>query len=275
MSVTLLQNLVNPEIFADSIADKLTLRLFLRGLAHIQNFQGQPGSSIKVPRWAALPEADDVDENVAIVPANLSATYTQLTVKKLATAVQLTDEAVLNALEDPVAHAEERILAALAGGLDTKMMAALNSIDGTNGTRLYDATAVGKVDASVVSKALSKFGEDQDGEKYLLVNSKELENLRDVNAKTTYVPVYQTSAGNIGLTVVDRIFDCNVVALDRVDPKSAFIVKPGAIGLYLKRDVQVEMQRDILKKLTVISADVHYATHLRDATKAVKIKLAN
>ena len=51
----------------------------------------------------------------------------------------------------------------------------------------------------------------------------------------------------------------------------AFIVKAGALGIELKRNTNVESDRDILKKTTVYAVDKHYAAYLRDKTKVVRI----
>ena len=64
---------------------------------------------------------------------------------------------------------------------------------------------------------------------------------------------------------------CQVIVTNRIKDKSAYIVKPGALGIVLKRDVMVETDRDIVNKSTVITADKHLATYLIDETKAIKI----
>ena len=42
-----------------------------------------------------------------------------------------------------------------------------------------------------------------------------------------------------------------------------------ALTIYLKRDVLVETDRDILKKVTVTSADEHYTASLSNDSKVV------
>ena len=58
---------------------------------------------------------------------------------------------------------------------------------------------------------------------------------------------------------------------NRVPAGKAYIVKPGALGIELKRDTNVESDRDILAKTIVYALDKFYVAYLRDKTKVVKI----
>ena len=70
---------------------------------------------------------------------------------------------------------------------------------------------------------------------------------------------------------IGYIYNAAVVVSNRVPKGKAYIVKPGALGIELKRDTNVESDRDILSKTTVYAVDKHYAAYLRDKTKVVKI----
>ncbi len=68
-----------------------------------------------------------------------------------------------------------------------------------------------------------------------------------------------------------------IVVVDVADPNEAadadrFANETPAITIYLKRDVQVESDRDILKKTTVISVDEHYVAVLSNDSKVVLAK---
>ena len=57
------------------------------------------------------------------------------------------------------------------------------------------------------------------------------------------------------------------------DPKAdKFDVVDPAITIYMKRNVQVESDRDILKKTTVLSGDEHYVAVLSNPSKVVLAK---
>ena len=70
---------------------------------------------------------------------------------------------------------------------------------------------------------------------------------------------------------VGFIFNCAVVVSNRVAANTALIVKRGALGIELKRGVNVESDRDILAKTTIYSVDEHYVAYLRDASKVIRI----
>jgi hypothetical protein len=78
--------------------------------------------------------------------------------------------------------------------------------------------------------------------------------------------------------VVGMIWGCQVVIsnkikLDLVSGKfTNFIVKPGALAIYMKRDTLLETDRDIVNKSTVMTVDKHYVSYLYDASKAIKIE---
>ena len=168
----------------------------------------------------------------------------------MAKAVNLTDEAVKAGFGDPIGEAENQLTRSIANGIEREMFASLA------GATLAFTTPAGGLTGGAILGGLGLFGEDQDGEKYLVINPVDL---ADVRTDANFVD--------------GKIFDCELVVSNRVPVGSAYIVKPGAIGLYLAKEVNVEQDRDILAKTTVISADSMFATHLRDASKVVRITI--
>lgn len=256
MAQTKLSNLINAELFADAVTAKLGDAIKLYPLAFVQNFEGKQGGTISVPKYAYIGDASVIGEGVAIDPALLSQSQESLNVVKVGKAVNLTDEAVNGGFGDPVGEAENQLVKSIASGIESQMFTALGGA-----TLIYDATKGGTVTSPVVNgdsvlEALNLFGEDQDGMKALLINPDQLANVK----KDPHF-------------IDGKLFDLDVVASNRVASGSAYIVKPEAVALYISKSVQVETDRDILAKATVISADEMFATHLRDASKAIKITL--
>lgn len=251
MAQTKISNLINPQVFSDELTAKLGNAIKLAPLAYVEDFTGEEGSVISVPSYQYVGDAAVIAEGVAIDPKLLNQTMVPVSVKKVGEAFNLTDEAVKNGKGDPVGQAEKQLLASIAGGIEREMHTAL-----ATATLNYTTPAGGKVNGDAVLEALKLFGEDFEGEKYLLANPNQLTNVKKDAA-----------------FIDGKLHDCEVIFSNRVASGTAYVVKPEAVALYLGKEVQVETDRDILAKATVISADEHFATHLRDASKAVKITI--
>jgi hypothetical protein len=253
MAQTKTTNLINAEVFAGAVSAKLGNAIKLLPLAYVENFEGEQSGTIRVPKYAYIGDADVIAEGVAIDPALLNQTSEDIPVIKVGKAVNITDEAAKGSFGDPVGEAENQLTKSIASGVEKKMFEAL-----ATATLTFATAAGGKVTGDGVLGGLALFGEDQDGEKYLLINPNQLANVKKD-------PAYVKED--------NAIYDCQVLVSNRVVSGTAYIVKPEAVALYLSKDVQVETDRDILAKATVVSADEHFATHLRDASKAVKITI--
>jgi hypothetical protein len=70
--------------------------------------------------------------------------------------------------------------------------------------------------------------------------------------------VVQTIMG-LPVELSDRVTSTTVSGVTKYN---TYIVGPGSLGLFYQRDLFVEMDRDILTKQTIISADMHFAPHL-------------
>jgi hypothetical protein len=71
---------------------------------------------------------------------------------------------------------------------------------------------------------------------------------------------------------VGQIFGCDVMVSNRLKTSgNAYIVKPGALRLFLKRDTLVAADRDILRRVNVLTVTKHYAADLYNAANAIKI----
>lgn len=257
MAQTQLSNIINPELFADALSVKLGDALKLQGVSFVQDLQGNPGGTISVPKYAYVGDASIVAEGVALDPTQLSQTADNVNVVKAGQAIEVTDEAASNGYGDPVGQAEQQLVRSVANKIEVDMMAAL-----ATATLTYDATVGGTVtDANAgdaVLNGLAAFGEDQEGQKLLFINAAEMVRVKKDIA-------FDKEA--------NQLYGCDVVISNRVPAGSMYLVKPEAVGLYLKKDVNFEMDRDILASTTVLKADAHYATHLRDDSKAINITI--
>lgn len=264
---TYLASLFNPQVVGDMLNVKLTDAIKLAPLATIyNNLEGRPGNKITLPYYAYIGEATEVAEGQDISISKLQEQTKEVTIKKFGKGVQITDEAVLSGYGDPIGQATTQMALAIASAIDNDLLKAL---DGN--TVVHSISAA--LTADDIADALIKFGEDIDGDKVLLVDPKAYAALRKTD---DWIPNTEVGADMIIRGMVGMVHGCQVVVTNRIKEQSTktnfHIVKPGALAIYTKRDTLVEVDRDIINKSTVMTADKHFATYLLDASKAVRIE---
>ena len=273
MTVTTLSNLVNPQVMGNLIEKEIEDKMIFTGICDVDmTLVGSAGDSISLPVYEYIGDAAVVSEGTAITISQLTATATTAEVQKVAKGIELTDEAVLSAYGDPVGEAAKQLGRAIANKVDADVMAALEDID-TDMT-VGDGSAV--ISADLVADALVEFGQLVDGEKVLVIAPAQLATLRKSEdwIKATDMGVNALTSGCIGM-----LHGCQVLVSSKITAEgdsgsqtyNNFIVMPGAVGLFMKSEPQIEQDRDIVKKTTVITADQHYVAYLKDSSKAVKI----
>lgn len=267
MATTLLTNLLDPQVVADFIDEKLTDKMVFAPLADVDTLlEGRPGSTVLMPQWSYIGAASTVNENEAISLTSMNQTWASVQIHKIAKGTEFTDEAALSGAGDIASEAGYQLVLAIADGLDKELLTVLESI-GADMTQSY---ASGSLFADAVNDALEKFGEDiDDGAKVLLVSPADATSLRKAS---DWLPASEIAADRMVRGAIGEIYGCQVIITNRLRSKSeAFIVKPGALRLFLKRDTLVETARDIVYKRTTATADKHFACYLYDENKAVKI----
>ena len=271
MAQTKITNLINPQVMGDMISATLPAMIKFSPLATIDTtLVGQPGNTITVPTYAYIGDAADIAEGVAIDPVLLTATSATVTVKKAGKGIELTDEAVLSGYGDPVGEGNNQLGLSIAAKVDKDCLASL-----LTSTLTYDGSAA-VIGYTPIVNAVDVFGEEDMEPKVIFVNPKQVTQLRlDADFKDiNKYPLQTVMTGVIG-----EICGCQVVPSKNVVLESTFyrcpIVKAGALTIYMKKAVEVEDGRDILKKTTVITADQHYATSLSNTSKVVVAKFKN
>lgn len=310
-NATKLASLIDPEVLAPMIEQKMVDLMKFAPLARLDyTLQGRPGSTITLPSYAYIGDAEDVAEGDDIPIAELTQFSVNVSVKKAGKGVQITDEAVLSGYGDPIGEAIDQLGLSIASKTDNDVVAVLNAI---TAPMVYAAT--GKLTSDEVANALVKFGEDLDGDKVLLIAPEQLAQLRTTE---DWIPATDMGVKALMSGVVGMIWGCQVVVSNKIkttptytqtkdeaiesgktyytvtdnvytavdDPDveyidtyyevtqlsyANFIVKPGALAIYMKRDTLLETDRDIINKSTVMTVDKHYVAYLYDASKAIKI----
>lgn len=276
MATTLIANVVNPQVMADMVDKKLTDLMKFAPLATIDTtLEGRPGDTIMVPAWNYVGDAAVLAENSSLSTSLLSASATSATVKKVAKGVELTDEAVLSGYGDPIGEASYQLALAVAAGVDNEVLSVLHGITGAMAQSTTNSTTMPA--AADIVTALTLFGEDiEDGPTVALVSPAVYQEMRTAVGANTWVPASEIAAGVAVRGVVGEFQGCQVMVSNKLKSTAAgtgdiYLVKPGALRIFLKRDTLVEADRDILKFTTVMTASKHFVAYLYNAAKAVRI----
>ena len=269
---TYLSDLFNPQAIADLIEPKLTHNMVFGPLAMIdRTLEGRAGNTVTLPYYSYIGAASAVSEGYDIPLAKLEQNTTPVTIVKYGKAVQLTDEAVLSGYGDPLGEAANQIALSIDDAMDEALLAALaaNSASAQNYTTSDSATDLAPAD---IPLALAKFGEDNDGEKTLLVTPDFYAKLVGQPAATNWIPASEIAANIKVRGTVGMAFGCNVVVTNRlITSGNLYIVKPKTLAVFLKRGVMIETDRDILNQSTVLAGSILCAPYLLNPKGMIKL----
>lgn len=205
----------------------------------------------------------------------LTATSTSATIHKVAKAVSLTDEAVLSGFGDPAGEAVDQLTLAIASAVDNECLSILHAITGDMMMSTTNNTT--NPAASDIVSALELFGEDiEDGPTVAIVSPAVYTQMRNTVGANTWIPASEIAAGIAVRGVVGEFQGCQVMVSNKLKVAAAgagdiYLVKPGALRIFLKRDTLVEADRDALYFRTNLVASKHYVAYLYNAAKAVRI----
>ena len=265
---TYLSALFNPQVIADLIDTKLTDNMVFAPLARIdRTLQGRAGNTVTLPYYSYIGMASAVSEGYDIPIKKLTQSTSTVTVVKYGIAVQLTDEAVLSGYGDPIGEAAGQIATAIADRVDTALLASLAAVSAAY--NWYSTTAASLAPADI-PLALAKFGEDNEGQKALLVTPDFYAQLVGSN----WIPASEIAADVRVRGAVGMAYGCQVIVSNRLTSAGAlYIVKPGALAVFMKRDTLIETDRDILNQSTVLAGSKLMAPYLLNPKGVVKLSV--
>ena len=269
LATTLMQHMINPEVLAKMISYELEDAIRFIPLADVDNtLVGQPGDTLKVPKWGYIGDAADLAENTALVPAQMSTSDVSMTIKKAAKGVELTDEAVLSGYGDPIGEAVKQIRLAIVNHYDDDLLTALQGA-------VQTSAVSGDFTVEALDTALGIFNDEESEPVVLIASPMRAAQLRAEALKVGgWLSGTELGANRIVNGTYGEILGAQIVRSRKLEDDEAFLVKRGALKVINKRGILVEYDRDILKFTNVITASKHYGTYLADDTKAVKITFA-
>ena len=266
-NATLLQDLFVPEVVADAIDKKLTHGIRFSPLAVIDDtLVGRPGDELTMASYEYIGDADSVNEGNDIPIAKLSQDTEKVKVTKIGKAVEFSDEALLAGANNDIAEeAAKQVVTSINSKLENDLILAMSNSATLTGT--LDLTA-GNVTHGIAD-ALGMFGEDIDGEKVLLVPPAVYTALVKSDG---WIPNTDAGANIIMSGTVGQIFGAQVVLSNRLTARNeAYIIKPGALRIVMKRNTLVEFDRDILSEMNYIKASKLFAPYVYDKSKVIEL----
>jgi len=274
MAVTLLEQLINPQVMADMISAELEKKLRATDFYKVdRTLTGRAGNTITVPTWKYIGPAADLPENEQGEICEMHTEDVSYTVKKAVKNVALTDEAVLSGFGDPVGEATRQLRMSIQDKMDNDGVELLQGITGDNGHVLtLTGGAVMYDDVLDALDKMEQFREEQGIRAYLLANHTTVKAIRK-SPEFVELP----TAGRdhvIASGVVGSIAGCSIVISNKLNDIEAYILTPQCFTAFMKRDINIERQREMLFKRTIIGSDCHYVIAIEDYDKIVAIRWA-
>lgn len=263
MTQTKLENLINPAVYADMLSATVDKKIKLAPLAvEYDNLVGQPGDELNFPSFKYIGDADDLTEGEAIEPTKLETGDKKAKVKEVGKALEITDNAVLSGLGDPIGESNTQIATSIAQKVDNDLVTALKEAVQTATEESWGAEAV--------QAALDVFGDEDDIPTVIFMNPKDAGALRLAMGKL-WINGTELGANAIVNGVYGDVLGVQVIRTKKVEAGESYVMQKGALALIKKRETLVETDRDILKRVNIVSGTKHYAAYLYDPSKVVKL----
>lgn len=283
MAVSMMSNMINPEVMGDMINAKIEALAKITPYAKVDTtLQGVPGDTKTVPTWDYIGDAEDVAEGAEVGLTTMSASTTTFTIKKAMKAVGLTQEAINSGLGNPVGQAESQLAKAIVGKVDNDLLAAAMTAKNIVG----DGTAA--IGYAGIVDAVTKFEDEEDGiEKVMFISPKqEATLLKD----SDFVSADKFQAGVAVNGAIGKIAGCWIKKSNKIKATSGVFTNPiiklepdsaeteytedelPALTIFLKKDTTVDTEWFPKKQEHDITACKYYGVALTNAAKVVLAK---
>ncbi|MFW6002005.1 MAG: N4-gp56 family major capsid protein [archaeon] len=265
-TVTTSSDLLIPQVLAPMIEQKYTDKQKFTPIAIVDTtLQAQAGKTIDLPYYTYIGDAEDVGEGEDIPVGTLSQDKKQVTVSKFGKGVILTDEDMLYPYGNAMEESLNQIALAMANKQDNEVLNVLDSDIPDSMTVEYESDV--DISSDLFADALLKYGEDEEGEKIAFVSPKMMNTLRK---SEDWIPVTEIGVQVLMSGVMGMIWGCQIRPSNKITNKF-FIVKPGAIKIYLKRGVMFEADRNIQNQTNLVVASKIAVVYLYDESKAISV----
>ena len=282
MAVTMMENMVNPQVMGDMINAKIEALAKITPYAKVDTtLQGVPGDTKTVPSWNYIGDAEDVEEGAEVGLTQMSASTTTFTIKKAMKSVGLTQEAINSGLGNPVGQAESQLAKAIVGKVDNDILdAALTA------SNVHTAGAV--IGYAGIVDAVTKFEDEEDGiDKVMFISPKqEATLLKDPDFlsadKFTGGVAVNGAIGKIAgcwikksnkIKAKSGVFTCPIIKLEPDSAETEYTEDElPALTIFLKKNTSVDAEFKPRSQTHEITAAKYYGVALTNDAKVVLAK---
>lgn len=282
MAVTMMAQMINPEVMGDMINAKIEALAKITPYAKVDtSLQGVPGDTKTVPSWNYIGDAEDVAEGAEVGLTQMTAASTTFTIKKAMKAVGITQEAINSGLGNPVGQAEAQLAKSIVGKVDNDVLAAALTASNVH-------TVSGVIGYAGIVDAVSKFEDEEDGiEKVMFISPKqEATLLKDPD----FLSADKFQSGVAVNGAIGKIAGCWIKKSNKIKAKSGVFTCPiiklepdsaeteytedelPALTIFLKKDTTVDAEWFPKKQQHDITACKYYGVALTNAAKVVLAK---
>lgn len=280
MAITMMANMINPEVMGDMINAKIEALAKLTPYAKVDTtLVGVPGDTKTVPSWNYIGDAEDVEEGAEVGLTQMTAASTTFTIKKAMKAVGITQEAVDSGLGNPIGQAEHQLAKSIIGKVDNDVLAAAYTA-----TNMYPSGDIAISYQGIVA-AVSKFEDEEDGiDKVIFIHPNQEAQLL-VDPMFTSADTFQAGVAVNG--AIGKIAGCWVKKSRKVKNDEGVYLNPiiklepdsaeteytedelPAITIFLKKDTTVDAEWFPKKQQHDITACKYYGVALTNEAKVV------
>ena len=262
-------SLIKPNVYAELVREKFVGRVKVLQLAsdlgNIPEFASH-GETIVFPKWALISDASEMSKGTALVPEELQQTQATATVKQVGKAIRVFDSENLTAIGNQLDEGARQTSIVMARKIDTDLIAEMMTSD------LKSATANAKaITATELDNALQLYGDERDVDDFagIIVNSLLIPSFMGmkefVDAMNTTVTTGNGLVRNglLGFFRGIPVYVSDKGTYNGVSNECiTFIIKKNALGYKMKKNIDIELEREAKLKATDIVADMMYAVKL-------------
>ena len=268
-------DLLTPEVLGAYIDLKVMDAIKLTPFLDVdRTLEGRSGDTVTLPVYSYIGPAKDYAEGENIELRKIEADTVDVTIKKIGVGIELTDEAIMVHHGDIVNEAGKQLLQSIAEKIEidcfetlrngAELVAKRGKV--TKMPQINSAKYTGEFTKEAILDAQLAFGEDLEGQQVLFVNPAEFNKLRK-DADFVHIEAgARIVSGHYG-----RVYGVDIIVSNRVEEGEAFLMKPGALGMMMKRQCRCEQDRNILNLTNQYTAHEFYLTYIKHADRVVRI----